>query len=82
MAAITRGGLAAYARHPLFRTVGIDRGFYKPTSSEYSAEYARALPEEFPAVSKVWEEATIAVYPDHPRYGDKRRQRNPESSRR
>ncbi|MBL4847797.1 MAG: hypothetical protein JKY65_19965 [Planctomycetes bacterium] len=27
---LAREGLAAYARHPLFRTVGLDRGYYAP----------------------------------------------------
>jgi len=76
-AALTQSGLGAYACHPLHRTVGIDRGFYAPIPASELAAYASQLPEGFLAVSKVWEEATIAVYPDHPRYGDKRRKRNP-----
>src|SRR5262245_8553585 len=33
-AALARRGLTAYARHPLFRTVGLDRTFYAPMTRE------------------------------------------------
>ena len=35
---LSRNGLSAYARHPLLRSVGIDRTFYQPLAV---AEYAR-----------------------------------------
>ena len=40
-------GLAAYARHPLLRTVGIDRTYYRPIASEAFGAYADAVPEDF-----------------------------------
>jgi len=44
---LARAGLAAYASHPVLRTVGIDRGFYRPLlASEYAA-YARQVPPHF-----------------------------------
>lgn len=50
--------LAEYARWPLFRTVGIDSFFYRPPSRSTLDSYARALPEGFPCLSKVWERIT------------------------
>jgi uncharacterized protein YecE (DUF72 family) len=77
LAALTRDGLAAYAEHPLFRTVGVDRSYYAPLSVTDLEEYARALPGGFETISKVWEEVTTFVFPDHPRYGAKRGLKNP-----
>lgn len=42
-----RDGLAAYAKHPLLRTVGIDRSFYSPLSKSQYAEYAAQVSEDF-----------------------------------
>jgi uncharacterized protein YecE (DUF72 family) len=69
-------GLRAYARHPLFRTVGIDRSHYAPLTAPDLAKYASQLPPGFLAVSKVWEEITTAVYPVHPRFGARAGTRN------
>jgi len=44
---LARGGLAAYARHPLLRAVGIDRTFYEPLPATAFAEYAAAVPSDF-----------------------------------
>lgn len=46
-AQLARQGLAAYAKHPLLRSVGIDRTFYAPISATAFAEYAVAVPEDF-----------------------------------
>jgi uncharacterized protein YecE (DUF72 family) len=67
--ALARSGLRAYASHPLLRTVGIDRSYYGPLRAEDLEAYAVGLPEGFRAVSKVWDELTTAVFPEHPRYG-------------
>jgi len=40
-AALARHGLAAYAAHPLLRTVGIDRTFYAPMSEADFRSYAK-----------------------------------------
>lgn len=45
--ALARHGLAAYARHPLFRTVGVDRSFYAPLAEAALAGYAAAVGEDF-----------------------------------
>jgi uncharacterized protein YecE (DUF72 family) len=49
-------GLAAYARHPLLRAVGIDRTYYAPISSTVFAAYAASVPENFRFLVKahVW----------------------------
>lgn len=70
-------GLRAYASHPLFRTVGIDRSYYGPLTSRDLAGYAAQLSPGFLAVSKVWEELTTFVFPKHPRFGDRAGTKNP-----
>jgi uncharacterized protein YecE (DUF72 family) len=63
--------LAEYARHPLFRTVGIDRSYYAPVPADELRRYAEQLPPGFVCVSKVWSEITTRVFPDHPRHGER-----------
>lgn len=46
-ATLSRDGLAAYAAHPLLRTVGIDRSFYAPLTVSTLERLARAVPENF-----------------------------------
>ena len=46
-AKLARDGLNAYAQHPLFRTVGIDRTFYAPIAEQDYARYAAQVPEHF-----------------------------------
>jgi len=50
--AIARHGLAAYAAHPLFRTVSLDRTFYAPLTREEFARYAAQVPAHFRFVVK------------------------------
>lgn len=56
-------GLATYARHPLFNTVGIDRSFYAPLTSHELAGYAAQLPAGFRCVMKAFGRATSLVDP-------------------
>lgn len=49
---LSRQGLTAYAQHPLFGTVGIDRSFYAPLSLRQYATYADQVPENFRFVVK------------------------------
>ncbi len=49
---LARGGLAAYAAHPLFRTVSLDRTFHAPIPREAYAGYAASVPEDFRFVVK------------------------------
>ena len=49
---LAKEGLAAYAAHPLHRTVGLDRTFYRPISTEAFRAYADAVPDDFRFVVK------------------------------
>jgi len=49
---LARHGLSAYARHPLFRTVSLDRTFYAPLTTEEFAHYAAQVPDDFRFVVK------------------------------
>jgi uncharacterized protein YecE (DUF72 family) len=49
---LAREGLAAYARHPCFRAVGIDRTFYAPIPALDFARYAAQVPAQFRFVVK------------------------------
>lgn len=49
---LARQGLAAYAQHPLMRTVSIDRGFYRPLTVSQYAGYAAQVPEDFRFIVK------------------------------
>ena len=51
-AQLARSGLAAYAQHPILRTVGIDRSFYQPLAAADYARYAGQVPEAFRFVVK------------------------------
>ena len=46
-ATLARDGLAAYARHPLLRAVGVDRSFYSPLSAPTLERMAAAVPDGF-----------------------------------
>lgn len=74
---LAREGLAAYARHPLLRAVGIDRTHYAPVEAVELAAYREAVPEGFRFLVKAHEGCTLARIPDHPRYGASRGQENP-----
>lgn len=71
-ATLARRGLAAYARHPLVRTVGIDRTFYAPIAERDFAAYAAAVPDDFRFLVKAPAALTTARFPDHPRHGAQR----------
>jgi uncharacterized protein YecE (DUF72 family) len=73
---LSREGLAAYAKHPLLRAVGVDRSYYAPLKSEEFAAYAELVPADFRFLVKAHEACTIAVYPRHARYGALRGQPN------
>ena len=44
---LARDGLVAYGKHPLMRTVSIDRTFYAPIGEEVYARYAAQVPDGF-----------------------------------
>jgi len=51
-AKLSKEGLSAYARHPLLRTVSLDRAFYRPLTSSQYAAYAAQVPDDFRFVVK------------------------------
>jgi uncharacterized protein YecE (DUF72 family) len=58
---LSRHGLAAYARHPLLRTVSLDRTFYRAIDAATYARLARQTPDNFRFVVKAPAEITDAV---------------------
>lgn len=61
---LSRYGLAAYARHPLFRTVSLDRSFYRPLNVAQFAAYAAQVPDDFRFVVKAPSIVTDALIRD------------------
>lgn len=51
-AKLAKDGLTAYAKHPLFRTVCVDRAFYRALSTMQYARMAAQVPEDFRFVVK------------------------------
>jgi len=51
-AKLSKHGLVAYSKHPLFRTVSIDRSFYKPLTVAQFSAYAAQVPDDFRFVVK------------------------------
>lgn len=51
-ARLSKHGLAAYAQHPLLRTVSLDRAFYRPLDSAQYTAYATQVPDDFRFVIK------------------------------
>jgi uncharacterized protein YecE (DUF72 family) len=60
-ALLSRQGLAAYARHPLLRTVSLDRAFYRVLAAAEYAQLARQVPDGFRFVVKAPAALTDAV---------------------
>jgi uncharacterized protein YecE (DUF72 family) len=58
---LSREGLIAYARHPLLRTVGIDRTFYAPLSAAAFARHAAQVPAAFRFLVKAPAQCTSVV---------------------
>jgi uncharacterized protein YecE (DUF72 family) len=67
-------GLGWAARHPLFRTVGVDRSYYAPLDEVELRRYAAALPPGFRCVMKAWSAVTTFADPrtgaENPRFLD------------
>jgi uncharacterized protein YecE (DUF72 family) len=70
-------GLGAYVRHPLLRTVEIDRSYYEPLPATLYAQYAAQVPDDFRFVVKAHEDCTVTRFPLHARYGAKAGTVNP-----
>lgn len=76
-AVLARHGLRAYARHPLLRTVGLDRTYYAPIDADAFATLAAQVPDHFRFVVKAHELIAMARVPSHERYGPLRGQASP-----
>ena len=74
---LARHGLAAYAQHPLLRTVGVDSTYYEPVDARVLAQYAAAVPADFRFLVKAHEACTLPRFSGHVRYGAQREQDNP-----
>lgn len=61
---LSRYGLSAYYQHPLFKTVSIDRGFYRPMTVAQFAEYASQVGRDFRFVVKAPSLITDALIRD------------------
>jgi uncharacterized protein YecE (DUF72 family) len=63
---LAREGLAAYATHPLLRTVGVDRSFYRPMAVADLRAYADAVKDDFRFLVKADRLLTSPLHPDDP----------------
>lgn len=63
-AQLSRHGLAAYAQHPLLRTVGVDRTFYAPIEAREFADHAAQVPASFRFLVKGLGELLTPQRPD------------------
>ena len=70
-------GLTAYTKHPLLRTVEIDRTYYEPIDAAAFRAYAVQTPDDFRFVVKAHEDCTTIQFPPHARYGKRRGESNP-----
>ncbi len=61
---LSRYGLTAYAKHPLMRTVSIDRSFYRPLNVAQFAQYASQVRPDFRFVVKAPSLITDALVRD------------------
>ena len=73
---LARHGLAAYARHPLLRAVGVDRTYYAPIAVADFADYAEAVPETFRFLVKAHELCTLPFFHASGRYAQRVGERN------
>lgn len=74
---LVQEGLAAYGTHPLLRTVGVDRGWYRPVPTRELAAMRDAVPPDFQFLVKAHEDVTTGRFPAHPRYGARAGAENP-----
>ncbi len=76
-AVLAAHGLAAYAAHPLLRSVGVDRSFYQTVATDSFRGWAEAVPASFRFLVKASEESVLAYFPRHARYGTRAGCENP-----
>jgi uncharacterized protein YecE (DUF72 family) len=61
---LSKNGLHALAKHPLFRTVSLDRNFYRALTASQYARYAAMVPDDFRFVVKAPSLVTDATVRD------------------
>ncbi|MGJ7526303.1 DUF72 domain-containing protein [Variovorax sp. GB1P17] len=61
---LSKNGLSALAKHPLFRTVSLDRNFYRALTASQYARYAAMVPDDFRFVVKAPSLVTDATVRD------------------
>lgn len=66
---LSHRGLRAYAQHPLFQAVGVDRTHYAPMRAADLRAYADDVPAHFRFLVKAHDALTLPVFPRHRRYG-------------
>ena len=74
---LAREGLAAYARHPLLRGVGVDRSYYAPLAPSAWRDYADAVPDDFRFLVKAHELCTLPRFHGSDRHAARRGEPNP-----
>ncbi len=74
---LTKNSLPAYSRHPLFRSVGVDRSLYRPLSSEDWRRLDEGVPSDFLYIVKAHEYCVLPKYLAHPRFGAQGGETNP-----
>jgi uncharacterized protein YecE (DUF72 family) len=60
---LAREGLWAYARHPLLRTVGVDRTYYRPIPAADFRAFAAVVPDDFRFLVKADRQLTSPTDP-------------------
>jgi uncharacterized protein YecE (DUF72 family) len=63
-AKLARHGLEAYAKHPLLRTVGVDRTYYRPMGTEAFQSFADMAPRDFRFLVKAHRLVTSPTNPE------------------
>ena len=61
-ARLARDGLEAYAAHPLFRAVGLDRGFYRSIPTDAFEHLAAQVPDDFRFLVKAHRDCTSVFH--------------------
>ncbi len=54
--------LEEYGKHPLLRTVCLDRSYYRPIPEEQLLAYRHQVPDDFRFVHKVWNELATRMF--------------------
>lgn len=62
---LSQQGLPAYSKYPIFRTVGIDRAFYRPLQKNVYAGFADQVPDDFRFLVKAPQIVCDSVLRDH-----------------